>query len=249
MENLKINTEFETNRKSVNHFFKDGGDKRNVRSVLTRMTDKQFADRGLAVLTHNNGQNEIYDFSSNFAQAGVKVSSKHRLTIEEDIDWTHPEYSTAKAERIEFFSRFVNERIATRREAAISHYSLYRLLNESEPSWLADAKRRIDELETLAVDESVDFSKASAVDANRFLKTCANMRKPSIFLLGNGNLRVLWTKNQTEQVGLQFRGNGIIQFVFFVRRKEIVAESYGIDQPENVKKMFTDHDTWQIISR
>ena len=88
---------------------------------------------------------------------------------------------------------------------------------------------RLTDLKAEAADERIQISETSERALRRFLRHFRPKQRPAIALLENGNLRIQWRRPNGEQVSLQFRGNDEIQFVFFVRRRDILASSAGRD--------------------
>jgi hypothetical protein len=87
---------------------------------------------------------------------------------------------------------------------------------------------RFNELRELAAEEGLPFSEKSAAYALQFaLKIVASVR-PGAFLLGNGNVRLLWSR-KSEQIGLQFLTDGSVQFVLFASRGDRIATLMGDD--------------------
>jgi hypothetical protein len=95
---------------------------------------------------------------------------------------------------------------------------------------LEATRERLRELKTDAKSEGHPISMESEKDLIAFLKSVAFTRRPFISLLDNGNLRAVW-KIEGEQIGIQFRGAGEVQFVLFAKRPEtrFVARSSGRD--------------------
>jgi len=91
---------------------------------------------------------------------------------------------------------------------------------------------RIHELRTDARAEGQPISAASEADLLAFLTDCVFTRRPFITLLDNGNLRALWKNAAREQIGIQFRGGGLVQYVFFSRRggQDFMARVSGRDR-------------------
>lgn len=73
------------------------------------------------------------------------------------------------------------------------------------------------------------ISETSFHDFLVFLRKASPMKRPSIFLLDNGNIRALWLNDKKEQVGLQFLGEGEVQFVIFALRPTMMAREHGIE--------------------
>lgn len=62
-----------------------------------------------------------------------------------------------------------------------------------------------------------------------FVNSVSRARRAYLFLLDNGNLRAVWKGESNTQVGLQFRGDGKVQYVIFARRapEEDLTTEYG----------------------
>lgn len=84
--------------------------------------------------------------------------------------------------------------------------------------------------------DRVPFSYASLADFQAFLREIGPRVRPSLFLNDNGNLRAIWKNDRREQIGLQFLGEGNIQFVIFKQRKRTLpmARVAGIDSKDNI---------------
>ncbi|MEQ1551196.1 hypothetical protein [Sphingorhabdus sp.] len=97
--------------------------------------------------------------------------------------------------------------------------------------WLTAFEERLTELTEIASEEGVEISKASQKDARLFAQSLYNTARPGIFLVGNGNIRFVWTSDKKEQVGLQFRGKGKVQYVFFKNNEGQIEETMGTNKP------------------
>ena len=96
--------------------------------------------------------------------------------------------------------------------------------------------KRIQFLKVEAVIDYVPFSEASLTDFQAFTRETGARARPSLFLNDNGNLRALWKNDRHEQIGLQFLGEGNIQFVIFKQRKGALgmARVAGIDSMDRI---------------
>lgn len=85
------------------------------------------------------------------------------------------------------------------------------------------------------------LSAASLRDLLAFLKPLTLARRPAIFLLDNGNFRALWKNEVDEQVGLQFLGGGVVQYVIFARRENppILTPHTGRDAAFKIRAQIT----------
>jgi hypothetical protein len=88
---------------------------------------------------------------------------------------------------------------------------------------------RLHELRYDAESSDAPISENSVRDLGYFVSKTLPGRRPAIFLLNNGNVRALWTNDKKEQVGLQFLGEGEIQFVIFVQRATMIARDHGTE--------------------
>lgn len=78
--------------------------------------------------------------------------------------------------------------------------------------------QRLKDLHEAAIDEGMRVATASEVDFRRYV--IGDMKpavRPAITLLENGNVRALWRDSFGQQVGLQFRGDGWVQYVLFAK--------------------------------
>jgi len=112
-------------------------------------------------------------------------------------------------------------------------------LHVAPPSaaWHSELCRRIDELRDIAEDECLAFSQQSA-DAALDLATKLHATvRPSAFLIGNGNVRLVWNNAFGEQIGLQFLDGRDIQYVLFTKRGDRLAQTFGNDDQSAVLRL------------
>jgi hypothetical protein len=81
-----------------------------------------------------------------------------------------------------------------------------------------DISARIRELSTDAVMMNEPLSPASVKDLVAFLSEIPFTKRPALYLLDNGNFRIVWKGADHEQAAFQFRGNNIVHCVFFFKR-------------------------------
>jgi hypothetical protein len=81
-----------------------------------------------------------------------------------------------------------------------------------------DIEARIVDLVTDAALASEPVSRASLKDLLTFLDGTMFSRRPAVFLLDNGNFRVVWRNADNEQAAFQFRGDSTVHCVFFFKR-------------------------------
>jgi hypothetical protein len=99
-----------------------------------------------------------------------------------------------------------------------------------------ELSKRVQFLKVEAEIDRVPFSESSLADFRSFIRDIGLGARPSLFLNDNGNLRALWKNDRREQIGLQFLGDGNIQFVIFKQRKGALqmARVAGIDAKDRI---------------
>ena len=97
---------------------------------------------------------------------------------------------------------------------------------------------RICDLKELAFEENIEISADSEKDLRSFLDSVEFTRRPYIALLDNGNFRAVWKNADREQIGLQFRGGGLVHYVFFALRSSgrFMAQATGRDTLQNARR-------------
>lgn len=92
-------------------------------------------------------------------------------------------------------------------------------------------KSRIEFLKDEAIQEGIMLSKASKMDFLRFVFEHPNLRKGSLVLTDNGNIRAIWKGSKGSHLGLQFLGSGMVQYVMFNQRenKKEISRASGRD--------------------
>jgi len=100
---------------------------------------------------------------------------------------------------------------------------------------------RIRDLQIDAVLSGEAFSEDSLEDLMTFLNGLTPRERPSLFLLDSGNLRAFWRNESGEQVGLQFMGQELVQYVMFARRpkSQKILRHYGQDLLGEIRSKIT----------
>ena len=78
---------------------------------------------------------------------------------------------------------------------------------------------RLTYLRDEAEDEDYEINLASETDFRAFIESQPQIRRGDVVLMENGNLRAIWENDEGSQLGLQFLGDGSVQFVAFVQRR------------------------------
>jgi transcriptional regulator with XRE-family HTH domain len=111
---------------------------------------------------------------------------------------------------------------------------------------------RLAELAACAAEERIETSASSNADLWRFLATHPGARPPALYLLENGNYRAMWWNDRGEQLGLQFRGNGEVQYVLFAKRDDApggMGRSSGRDGFRGIERLLDAFDLRRLIRR
>lgn len=109
---------------------------------------------------------------------------------------------------------------------------------------------RIDRLKNFATEEGIEISAASERDLCAFLDSVALSRCPYIALLDNGNFRAVWRNADLEQAGLQFLGDGEMQYVLFALRppSRIMARAAGRDVLTHIERGIESYDLSRLMA-
>lgn len=113
-----------------------------------------------------------------------------------------------------------------------------------------EMKRRVSFLKAEARSEGDPFNSVSEqyfwqlMDARPFLK------KPRIFLLENGDLRAVWKGEGGKHIGLQFLGDGDVQYVIFATRpgERVPSRVYGTDTFRGILRQIAALEIEDLIS-
>jgi hypothetical protein len=106
-------------------------------------------------------------------------------------------------------------------------------------AWLPEFEARLSLLDETATEDEIDISLTSRTDVEGFVKRLFGVRQPSVFLSGNGNFRLRWKNAQGEKVGLQFRGDGDVQYFFFKQVADKTEHMLGIKLVSTVEAFIT----------
>ena len=103
---------------------------------------------------------------------------------------------------------------------------------------------RIETLRTDAEEDGYRLNPASERDFWQFIRSEPFIRKGSLVLLDNGNLRAMWKDQDGTHIGLQFLGGRVAQYVIFKHRAAAGAISRvaGRDSFEGVKRQIAAFD-------
>ena len=107
---------------------------------------------------------------------------------------------------------------------------------EINNSWAPDLVDRINELRNIASEEDLLFLEESVAGAMSFSKKIYSSTYPSIFLIGNGNIRFLW-KMGDEQIGIQFLDKNKCQYILFSKDNQYSYRNMGTSNQNDLIKI------------
>lgn len=109
---------------------------------------------------------------------------------------------------------------------------------------------RIKFLQEEATVEGITFNTASERDFWKFIKSITSNKRGSLFLMDNGDLRVVWDDDEDNLVGLQFLGNSLARYVIFKRRTEDgpVSRVAGSDTLKGVNAQIQTFELQTLLS-
>lgn len=135
-------------------------------------------------------------------------------------------------------------------EHVLNEISMNNISAQKTTALLAVEKRLV-KLKEIATEENYEISPASEKALKDFLAATSFTKCPYITLLDNGNFRAFWTcKSFNEQVGLQFFGNNIVQFVIFARQQEVdrkITRTVGRDLIININGRIVDNKLQYLL--
>ena len=99
-------------------------------------------------------------------------------------------------------------------------------------------KFRITELREAGEEEGIEANDASEKDFWAFVKSLPATREGALFLMENGNFRVIWQGSDESHLALQFLGGRMVEYVIFKRRKRArkVSRVAGADTFDGVRR-------------
>lgn len=76
-------------------------------------------------------------------------------------------------------------------------------------------EKRIEDLRSWAAEDGEPFRSESERDFWTFVETTPDVRRGSLVLTDDGNVRAVWEDDAGARVALQFLGGGIVRYVLF----------------------------------
>ena len=98
-------------------------------------------------------------------------------------------------------------------------------------------------------EEDYSLNAGSAHDFWLFILTEHRFRRGSLVLIDNGNLRLMWKDDQGTQLGLQFLGDELVQYVVFKRRRATkhISRVAGRDALDGVKRQIDAFELESLV--
>jgi len=108
---------------------------------------------------------------------------------------------------------------------------------------------RLKYLQDEAIHDGYVLNPTSEVDFWQFVRSTPDMRRGNLVLMDNGNLRATWKDEQGTRLGLQFLGDGMVQFVIFKRRKQgqPISRVSGRDSLEVLKWLTATYELHSLL--
>ncbi len=116
-------------------------------------------------------------------------------------------------------------------------------------AWLPEFEARLRALDEAAVEDEIEISPESQSDAKAFVKGLSGVRQPSVFLSRNGNTRLRWANARGEKVGLQFRGDAEVQYIFFKQVSDKTEQMLGIKLISSIESFISACGMRHVISQ
>ena len=110
-------------------------------------------------------------------------------------------------------------------------------------------RSRIEYLRSEAVHDGYELSRDSEMDFQQFVLSTSGLRRGSLVLMDNGNIRAVWKDGQGSRLGLQFLGGGVTQYVIFRRRggEQQISRVAGRDSLDGVLRQIDAFDLGTLL--
>lgn len=108
---------------------------------------------------------------------------------------------------------------------------------QARPDPIRQYRLRIAQLREYGLEDGFDLNEASRDDFRRFVESIPAMRRASLILKDNGNLRANWLDDGIGQAGIEFFGDGMAEFVFYDEPNDVWEAGMGAlnDVKERIK--------------
>lgn len=136
-----------------------------------------------------------------------------------------------------------------RRDQSNDHPTAFRRPERVASGVLDGYSVRIEYLKEMAAQDGYELSDDSKADFGRFIGSKAGLRVGNLVLMENGNLRASWKDERGSHLGLQFLGDGMVQYVVF-KRREVGPETSrvaGRDTVDGIWRQISAFDLGNLI--
>jgi hypothetical protein len=149
-----------------------------------------------------------------------------KLVAENDA---HYEWDVFPASRVSDFARTASLGSLSIQTGVMGRYEPNVAVFSGAQYGLSSVESRLDELRRCGQDEGISINAKSLSDVRLFISNQAFLGELNIFLLDNGNFRVIWDVGPEEEYGIEFRGDRTIRQTTIrveptSRRVEITSE-------------------------
>ena len=112
-------------------------------------------------------------------------------------------------------------------------------------------RSRIEELREAGQEEDIAVNEASEKAFWNFIKLLPATREGALFLMENGNFRVIWKGPEESHLALQFLGGREIQYVIFKRRKRAknISRVAGADTFDGIRRQIDAFDLNALVTQ
>ena len=110
---------------------------------------------------------------------------------------------------------------------------------------------RIEALRSDAELDELTINVASEQDFWDFVRSTSYLRRASLALMNNGNIRAVWKADDASHLGIHFLGDGEVQYVIFRLRSygRRVSRVAGIDTLSGIKSQIAAFDLVSLMYR
>lgn len=98
---------------------------------------------------------------------------------------------------------------------------------QARPNPIQQYRQRIAQLRKYGLEDGFNLNKASQNDFRCFVESIPAMRRASLILKENGNLRANWLDDGIGQAGIEFFGDGTAEFVFYDEPSDVWKAGMG----------------------
>ena len=116
--------------------------------------------------------------------------------------------------------------------------------------WRRQYTDRIAKLAGYGHEDGIALSATSESDFWSFVGEGQTPKRASLFLLDNGNLRAVWTGDDGDRVGVQFFGEGVVEYAISKPLNDSgeTFRTSGTETMDGVKRLLRDYDLAWLVN-